>query len=185
MLKAGTTHVEGCVISGFDTGLLYEVGAGSSLIVADTVLRDNYTGINAIGFGAKGGLTVVRSRIHRNYWGIVLQDVDRASLADSSLASNLIGIQAITTAAATAFTSLSIQRTEIVQHIGGGAIAEALNDVPNKPFVNIANSTVSAGNLVGISAGIGGFVRVAGTQITGNLLGIYEFSIRQHCHSWH
>ena len=117
----------------------------------------------------------MRSRIHRNHWGIVLQDVDRASLADSSLASNLIGIQAITTAAATAFTSLSIQRTEIVQHIGGGVIAEALNDVPNKPFVNIANSTV-AGNLVGISAGIGGFVRVAGTQITGNLLGIYEFS---------
>jgi len=173
VLSTGTTHLEGCVISGFETGLLFEVGAGSTLIVADTVLRDNNLGINALGFGLKGGLAVVRSRLHHNaFFGIKLQDVDRASVADSYLGSNQTGIAVLTTTAATAHTSLSIQRTEFTQNTNG-LIARSTAATANKTFVDIANSTV-AGGRVGINAEDGGFIRVAGTQITGNLFGIAQ-----------
>lgn len=170
VLGAGTTHVEGCVVSGFGTGLLYEAVAGSSVIVADTVLRDNHLGINALGFGSTGRLEVLRSRFHQNVSGAIkLQNVDRASVSDSYLGSNFSGIMVAITPAATANTSLSIQRAEIAQNALDGVVA--VGDATHTAFVNIANSTI-AGNRVGIQAQSGGFVRVAGTQINGNMFGI-------------
>lgn len=169
---AALTHVERCVISGFDRGIEYNVASGSAVIVSDSTLRDNQLGIDATGSGSSGRLEVVRSYFHGNSQAIQLTNVNRASIVDSHFARNTWAIGADNTAAATEYTSLVIDRTAVVENSNTGV--SALGSATALAMVNITNSTV-AGNSVGIQASISGYIRVAGTQITGNTYGIDAF----------
>lgn len=170
--NTAATHVEACVVTGFVRGILYNVTANTRVIVAETVFRDNARGIDATGPATNGRLEVVRSRFHSNGGeALKLENVRRASVADSYFGSNFGGINIENTAAGTANTSLAIERTAFVDN-SSGLFAHDLG--ANLAVVNVANSTI-AGNSVGVQASGHGYIRISGTQINGNTVGIDAF----------
>jgi len=167
--NASATHVEACVVTGFVRGILYNVTANTRVIVAETVFRDNARGIDATGPATNGRLEVVRSRFHSNGGeALKLENVRRASVADSYFGSNNSGISIGNTGAGTANTSLAIERTVIVDNLHG---LFALDSGTHHAVVNLVNSTI-AGNNVGVQASGNGHIRISGTQITDNDFGI-------------
>lgn len=167
--NTGATHVEACLVTGFVRGILYNVTAGSRVIVAETVFRDNARGIDATGPATNGRLEVVRSRFHGNSSaGLKLANVRRALVVDSYFGSNDNGINIENTAAGTANTNLAVERTAFLDNLHG---LFAVDFGAHVAIVNLANSTI-AGNNVGVQASGNGYIMIAGTQITGNDFGI-------------
>jgi hypothetical protein len=167
--NAGLVHVDRCAISGFLLGIDYDGTSVDAMLISDSELRSNLTGIYATGGGTVGLLEVARTRVHGSTAdGMRLDSIRRATISDSFIGRNQDGI-IVTISAASSNTSLAIERTTIVDNPGVGLYASS-NAVPVS-VVNIVQSTV-AGNGIGIATVVGGYVRVAGTQINGNGTGV-------------
>jgi len=141
---AGTIYVDGCAITGFDTGILTTNGAGQ-VFIHDTVVRNNLFGISLVGPQGEGVLRVVidHCRLEANDTGVQVGSKVVATIRDSIVANN---------------TSRGIY----VRSTGTNQRAEALVD-----NCQITNNTVGLA-----TSGTNGFAvtRLSKSAVTNNLL---------------
>ena len=87
-------HIEQSVISDFDRGVQMELGVASRLLVSDSVLRANKTGINMFVGGADGnGAAIERTRFESNETGLRHLGGNSAAVSNSIASGNTIGFQ--------------------------------------------------------------------------------------------
>lgn len=163
--------VDHCVISRFFQGIAYDATGVDTMAVADTELRANTFGISATGSGQGGHLEVARVQaLESNQYGIYLLDVYRTTISDSYIGRNDAGVGTFVDSAATGNSDLVIERTTIVDNTDSGLFSDNLSGGP-LAVTNVMNSAL-AGNLVGIHSGDHSYVRVAGTQVGANGIGL-------------
>src|SRR5215216_1312933 len=85
-------HIENSVISDFDRGVQMELGVASRLLVSDSVLRANKTGINMFVGGADGnGASIERTRFESNEVGLFHFGGNSAAVSNSVASGNGTG----------------------------------------------------------------------------------------------
>ena len=85
-------HIENSIISDFDKGVQMELGVASRLLVSDSVLRANKTGINMFVGGADGnGASIERTRFESNDVGLLHAGGNSAAVSNSVASGNGVG----------------------------------------------------------------------------------------------
>jgi hypothetical protein len=170
----GQIVVEDCVVTGLWRGIEFASYAESTLIVRDSVIRFGAVGIDAWrGVMASGDSHVEISRTavqNATDTGIFLRDVTRASISESFVAGNVIGIQLVATAASPHNPSAAIDRVQVVGN-SQGIYAESETTTVVQ-VVNVANSTLSNQKYESVWASKYSYIRLMGNQIDGNGTGV-------------
>lgn len=87
-------HIENSTISDFDRGVQMELGVASRLLVSDSVVRSNKTGMNLFVGGADGnGVAIERTRFEGNEVGLRHFGGNSAAVSNSVASGNGIGFQ--------------------------------------------------------------------------------------------
>jgi hypothetical protein len=137
---AGTVHIENCVVNGFT----YGIGVGGyTATISDTEVRNNTTiGIQVANAGSRA--IVERVRIKNNgSWGLVVQDSAKATIRNSVVSGNALGLAAISSGV------LNVENTEATRNTFGvisdtGGVARVSNvfatDNSNTGLANAAGT---------------------------------------------
>jgi len=89
-----SVHVENTIITDFEEGVQMNLGVGARLIVSDSLLRSNKTGINfSVGGAEANGASIERTRFERNDIGLLAPSGNSISVSNSTVAGNGTGIQ--------------------------------------------------------------------------------------------
>ena len=154
-------NIENTVIHGWGTGILFT--ANAKLSVVDTTVRDNSgVGIRVLppsggGFGETAQASIERTRLLRNGTGLQAVDTTRATIKDSLVAGNGVGVYSFANEAS---TQVNIENC-VLTHNSTGAWATSYF---GGGTIRISNSTVT-NNTVGLHAvGVLGFP--AGTLLS-------------------
>jgi len=88
-------HLENCIVTDFDKGVQMDLGVASTLIVSDTVFRNNKTGVNfSVGGVESMGASITRSRFERNVVGLATHTGNSVTISNSAVHGNGVGVQA-------------------------------------------------------------------------------------------
>lgn len=174
--KAAAVHIEKCLVAGFagvggdGIDIVPLSSSPVNVFISDSIVRGNQDGIIADGlFAPTSRLEVSRTRIQDGFVGVQLNDITRASIVDSLIGHNTVGILAFVDTASSVNADIAIDRTALVDNANDGIVASGT--FPPRSVVNVSNATI-AGNGLGITAQDGGFIRVMSSQIDGNTNGV-------------
>jgi hypothetical protein len=168
--SAAKVQIENCVINGFGAAVRFHPSAPGTLILTDTILRNNGGG-GLIGFPLSGGelstIDITRSVIHANGAGVFIRDFPRASIVDTLVADNdFDGISASSSLTSSMNPSLAIDRSQIAGNVANGLHVDGTSVVTT--VVNVSKSTISNNRHNGVYVGTRGYVRLSENQLTGN-----------------
>ena len=146
----GIVHVENTVVSGFPIEGLYVEGPGQ-LYIKDSIFRDNYHGIYAVGNGYGSGSKVFGDRVHieNSQWG-VLANGNYVLLSDSTLYKNYYAsyVYSDTQVFLIRCTISSNLFTSLLNHSGAGIVPTLV--AAGSTFVsNGGDSRIGGSTLVG------------------------------------
>lgn len=148
-----SVNIENSVISDFERGVQMELGVASRLLVSDSVLRSNKTGMNIFVGGADGnGVSVERSRFESNEVGLRQFGGNSASVSNSVATGNGIGFQTEGSGKIELFHTVATKNGTGVKADGG--------------IIRVAYCSVT-GNGTGISAS-GGTIGTMGNNMVVN-----------------
>lgn len=146
-------HIEQSVISDFDRGVQMELGVASRLVMSDSVLRANKTGLNMFVGGADGnGASIERVRFESNEVGLRQFGGNSAAVSNSVASGNGIGFQTEGSGKIELFNTVATKNHTGVKADGG--------------TVRLAYCSVT-GNGTGISAS-GGTIGTMGNNMVVN-----------------
>jgi len=148
MTAGSELAVENCVITNFTTFAIY-VSTAAAVNVVDSVIRSNDTGIYLAG-GARATISaskLLNSEL-RGLWvhGITAGTTTRASITDSVVSGNLVGIQAFTEAA-TSDAFIRVMNVTVTNN-GYGVVSEF--PLGGLVRVSIGNSLVTDNTIYGL-----------------------------------
>ena len=168
--SAGTLNVDGCIFSGFDNALTMEQVAGS-LIVHDSVFRNNLFGIGLLGPSGDGVLsaTIDHCKLEQNETGVSVSSKVVAVIRDTIAANNTSrGIQVRSTGTNQKAEALVIDCQ--LSHNTVGLNASGTNGFA---VVRLSRSAVTNNALIGINVGTNGTVySLKDNVIAGNVTDI-------------
>ena len=148
-----SVNIENSIISDFDRGVQMELGVASRLLVSDSVLRANKTGINMFVGGADGnGASIERTRFESNEVGLKHFGGNSAAVSNSVASGNGIGFLTDGSGKLELFHTVASKNGTGVKADGG--------------FIRIAYCSVT-GNGTGISAS-GGTIGTMGNNMVVN-----------------
>lgn len=148
-----SVNIENSTISDFDKGVQMELGVASRLLVSDSVLRANKTGINLFVGGADGnGASIERTRFESNDVGLLHSGGNSAAVSNSVASGNGIGFLTDGSGKLELFHTVASKNGTGVKADGG--------------FIRIAYCSVT-GNGTGISAS-GGTIGTMGNNMVVN-----------------
>jgi hypothetical protein len=146
-------HIEHSVISDFDRGVQMELGVASRLLISDSVLRANKTGINMFVGGADGnGGSIERTRFESNEVGLRHFGGNSAAVSNSVATGNGIGFLTEGGGKLELFNTIATKNSTGVKAEGG--------------IIRLAYCSVT-GNGTGISAS-GGTIGTMGNNMVVN-----------------
>lgn len=146
-------HIEQSVISGFDRGVQMELGVASRLLMSNTVVRANKTGLNLFVAGADGnGASIDRVRFEGNEVGLRHFGGNSAAVSNSVASGNGIGFQTEGNGKIELFNTVASKNNTGVKADGG--------------VIRLAYCSVT-GNGTGISAS-GGTIGTMGNNMVVN-----------------
>ena len=102
MGSGGALHVENCVISGFDSGILVAASGPPQTFIKDSFLRGNDTGISI----SSGSASIDHVRAESNRIGMRTDAGTTTTVRDSVASGNVTGFFAFTGRGATATLTL-------------------------------------------------------------------------------
>lgn len=164
-VQGASLHVEGCVLSGFTTGILVSA-AGSATHVLDSIVREGYAGIVFNGTDATG--RVSRTRVERNSnEGIEIIAQGTVSIEDSVVSGSAYNIDLYPIVAG-AVARVTVARTLV----GGGVwgIFAEPNAASSEAHVTAMDSTISGNLSGGIGAASSGTKSAIATSVRNQLL---------------
>lgn len=148
-----SVNIENSVISDFDRGVQMELGVASRLLMTDSVLRANNTGLNMFVGGADGnGASIERTRFESNGVGLRHFGGNSAAVSNSVASGNGIGFQTEGSGKLELFYTVASKNGTGVKADGGA--------------IRIAYSSMT-GNGTGISAS-GGTIHTMGNNMVVN-----------------
>jgi hypothetical protein len=158
ILRAAAVHIQDCQIERFGLGVVLRQSASAELFVADSAMRINSSGIEALGSSAGGStLRVVNSRFENNNGDGVASSVAQAWIMDSIASGNSRGF-VVYEAAVMIVTGTTAANNQI------GFLSAGIMTL---------NASVSRGNsFTGLKLVPGGSARLAGSVLTNNGVGI-------------
>jgi hypothetical protein len=146
-------HIEQSVISRFDRGVEMELGVASRLLMSNTVLRANKTGLNMFVGGADGnGASIEHTRFEANDVGLRHFGGNSAAVSNSVASGNGIGFQTEGSGKIELFNTVASKNSVGVKADGGS--------------IRLAYCSVT-GNGTGISAS-GGTIGTMGNNMVVN-----------------
>jgi hypothetical protein len=174
--QAGVVHVERCTINGLAVGIFFEPATPARLVVADSVVRNNTgRGIYAapVGAGATSRVEVTRSEIsHNGSDGIILVDVERASVTETLSANNQgAGIWFASTALSLSPVRAAVDRAQLVGNLAGVVATSTTLFAA----MTLTNSVIANTAGIGVIAQDKSLIDLAGNQISGNDTGTQVF----------
>ena len=148
-----SVNIENSIISDFDRGVQMELGVASRLLVSDSVLRSNKTGINMFVGGADGnGASIERTRFESNDVGLKHFGGNSAAVSNSVASGNGIGFLSDGSGKIELFHTTASKNGTGIKADGG--------------FIRVAYCSVT-GNGTGISAS-GGTIGTMGNNMVVN-----------------
>jgi hypothetical protein len=89
-----TVHLENTIISDFEEGLQMNLGVAARLVVSDSVLRSNKTGVNfSVGGAEANGASFERTRFEHNDTGLLAPSGNTISISNSIAVANGTGFR--------------------------------------------------------------------------------------------
>ncbi|MEO8676523.1 MAG: hypothetical protein ABI569_13160 [Casimicrobiaceae bacterium] len=171
----GTTRIESCAVSGM-TGTGISTTTPGKVFVTDTIVRNNFDGIDLSSSTTPGYAALDRVRLEGNQNGLWVFNA-RASMRDSESTGNLTGV-VVGSFNASDTPSLDVESSVISNNSQSGI--QGANAVGHGTF-SVANSSITNNGSGGIGVGIGGgasdAARVSNTTIIGNNAGVGAFVV--------
>jgi nitrous oxidase accessory protein NosD len=168
--SAAHVRIERCTLDGFSSGIS-SVGNAAKIAVTDTTIRgsDDGTGSMGAAIGVTGTydarLVVARVIVNNMRTGVYVGGLHHAEVLDTTIGYSVgHGIRAESFAGQPDNGSLVLERVALLESYAGLVLHA---DAPRQMVANVRNSTIS-GNEFGVYLEDGGYVRLAGTQITAN-----------------
>jgi hypothetical protein len=89
-----TVHLENMIITEFEEGVQMNLGVGARMVVSDSVLRANKTGINfSVGGAEANGASIERTRFEHNDTGLLAPNGNSITVSNSVASANGTGVQ--------------------------------------------------------------------------------------------
>ena len=149
-----SVHIEQSVISDFDRGVQMELGVASHLLMSDSVLRANKTGLNMFVAGADGnGASIERVRFEGNDIGLRHFGGNSAAVSNSVASGNGVGFQTEGNGKIELFNTVASKNDTGIKADGG--------------MIRLAYCSVN-GNGTGISASGGTIGTMGNNMVTNN-----------------
>jgi hypothetical protein len=166
VISAAHVRIEACTLDGFEMGV-WSHGNTASIAVTDTTIRGR--GYQGAGIQMEGTydarLVVTHSVIHNTWSGINVENVHHAEITETTLAyCSFAGVSAVAYADQPDNGSLVLERVALLENGFGISL---VGNAPRQMVANVRNSTIS-GNQLGAFVQNGGYLRLAGTQVTAN-----------------
>ena len=157
-----SVHLENSIVSDFDKGVQIDLGVASTLIVSDTVFRNNKTGVSfSVGGTESQGASITRSRFERNGVGLLAHSSNSVTVSNSALHGNGVGVQADPGAKVDVFDSTITKNGTGVESSGGFIRLASCSITGNGHGVSTDTGTVAS---MGNNMIINNDIDVAGTQ---------------------
>ena len=163
---AGTLRVENCVISGMAAAGIASITSGKAFIT-DTIVRNNFDGIDLGASGTPGVATLERVRANDNTNGIWVTNAN-ASMHDSEASGNSFGV--IVGSFTMSDNPVLNVESSVISNNSGPGIQGA--NAAGKGTFSVANSSITNNGNFGINGGVSDLGRVANSTITGNVSGV-------------
>jgi len=163
----GALYVDGCVINGFGTGILFNPSANSRLYVSNTfVRRSSSVGIEVVG-GLSIRATIESVRLHGNSFGVLVQNAE-ATIRKSAASGGAQGFTVGMSGKLTIEDSISTANGYGFFANGGGVMAltrcaaasntnAGIEAITSPTIIYVADCTITA-NAIGVDTTAGGVV---------------------------
>jgi hypothetical protein len=175
-LGAAALHVEQLVINGFTNAGIWMIllTTASDLYVADTIIRNNgSSGIQLSSASGIADVSIVRTRLEHNFFGVWADTNVRASIKDTIASGN--GGAGFMASSATTPVELNLEGCVA----SGNTVGIEASSFSSTATVRVSNCSVTGNTVYGVSAGTNGAMlsrgnnTVEGNGSNGTFTGFY------------
>jgi hypothetical protein len=164
----GTLLVENCSVSGFIGYGIVHLAPDSNLIVRDSALQNNHTGIEIDNISGTVKAAIDRTKIDSNYYGFNLYPTGsgtaRATVSNSTASNCGYGFQNLYSSQT---SQLNLESCIVSNNIGIGVTMDNYNP---SSYTAISNCTIT-NNYYGVYRGNSTFYTMSNNKIIGNYTG--------------